>query len=247
MATRTKGSFSLAGAIEPKMDAPLDARTIVNNLADLTTANSFPYKYIGLTVFVKENLKKYTLIGDDTTVLANWQEEGSGGSEYTAGDGINITDNEISTERMQSSELSDLDLDEAGQPSGVVIDLRGNERVVGTVIESDGAVKTLYQKTIECTIPTTSTDGTDATNYTSVGASIDKVIGYTCMTPDSVPAVSFKSIYCLSSITNSKLKRIAININTNNASSNKNTVSIVNDVLSLSGVKLYVTIQYTKV
>ena len=41
---------------------------------------------------------------------------------------------------------------------GVVIDLRGNERVIGKVIESDGTEKKLYEKTWDITTPSSSGD-----------------------------------------------------------------------------------------
>lgn len=76
---RSKGSFSLAGAIEPLAAAPLDARSTVRLKADLTGENAFPYPYEGMTVYVAEEKKKYTLIdASDTTDLDNWQEEGAG-------------------------------------------------------------------------------------------------------------------------------------------------------------------------
>ena len=76
--SRTKGTFTLTSNIEPKVGAPLDARTIVKLKNDLTANGTFEYPYIGLTVFVTEENKKYTLIGADPTVAANWREEGSG-------------------------------------------------------------------------------------------------------------------------------------------------------------------------
>lgn len=76
--SRTKGTFTLTSNIEPKVGAPLDARTIVKLKTDLTANGTFEYPYIGLTVFVTEENKKYTLIGADPTVAANWREEGSG-------------------------------------------------------------------------------------------------------------------------------------------------------------------------
>ena len=108
---RSKGSFGLAGAVEPKAAAPLDARAVVKNMEELTAVGSFPYPYIGMETYVVSEGKKYRLIGNDPTVSANWEEVG-----YTAGDGINITENEISTERMQSSEIADLTLSEPGTP-----------------------------------------------------------------------------------------------------------------------------------
>ena len=42
---RTKGSFNLAGAIEPLAAASLDARATVSTKSDLTASVSFPYIY----------------------------------------------------------------------------------------------------------------------------------------------------------------------------------------------------------
>ena len=75
---RTKGTLSLASNIEPSMNAPLDGRTVVNAVADLTASGSFPYFYEGMIVSVKANHKIYQLIGNDPTVSANWEEVGSG-------------------------------------------------------------------------------------------------------------------------------------------------------------------------
>lgn len=76
---RTKGTYTLTSNIEPKVGAPLDARTIVKLLADLTASNTFEYPYKGMKVFVEENNKSYTLVGSDPTVSANWIEDNSGG------------------------------------------------------------------------------------------------------------------------------------------------------------------------
>lgn len=74
---RTKGSFSLAGTIEPLVAAPLDARATVKLKTDLTTAATFDYTYIGMQVFCEDELKRYTLIGADPTVASNWREDGT--------------------------------------------------------------------------------------------------------------------------------------------------------------------------
>ena len=74
---RTSGTYTLTSNIEPKVGAPLDARTIVKLLADLTANNTFEYPYKGMMVFVEENTKTYTLIGTDPTVSANWVESGA--------------------------------------------------------------------------------------------------------------------------------------------------------------------------
>lgn len=69
---RHSGSFSLGGTLEPKVDAPLDARLVVQTKADLLAASSYPYKYIGMEVFVQSEMKKYRLIENDTTDEDSW-------------------------------------------------------------------------------------------------------------------------------------------------------------------------------
>ena len=73
---RTKGSFSLAGTLEPLVSAPLDARQTVKLKTDLTNPATFQYFYKGMQTFVEEEEKRYTLIGNDPSVLANWREDG---------------------------------------------------------------------------------------------------------------------------------------------------------------------------
>lgn len=77
---RNKGSANLAASLEVLAGAPLDAREVVQTKADLTDSGSFPYKYVGLEVYVVAENKKYRLIANDPTDLANWEEIGSGGS-----------------------------------------------------------------------------------------------------------------------------------------------------------------------
>ena len=47
---RQKGTLGLSSNIEPSASAPLDARTVVPTLADLTTEGNFPYAYDGMLV-----------------------------------------------------------------------------------------------------------------------------------------------------------------------------------------------------
>lgn len=81
---RTKGMLNLSGNLEVNAQAPLDARTIVPTLADLTASGNFPYPYIGLEVYVTGNGKKYRLIDLDTTDDASWVEIGEGGGGGSA-------------------------------------------------------------------------------------------------------------------------------------------------------------------
>lgn len=87
---RFPGTLKMGSNIEPRMDGPLDSRDVVELKADLTDASSFPYSYIGMTVFVVEELKKYVLIGDDPTKIANWkvEEASSGGGDATLDTGL---------------------------------------------------------------------------------------------------------------------------------------------------------------
>ena len=82
---RSKGSANLAASLEVLAGAPLDAREVVQAKADLTAQDSFPYKYIGLEVYVVAENKKYRLIGNDPTNIENWEEVGTGGgtSDYS--------------------------------------------------------------------------------------------------------------------------------------------------------------------
>lgn len=79
--SRTKGSFSLAGAIEPLISAPLDARDKVATKAELTVSGNFPYPYVGMETYVVSEDKKYRLIGEDPTDIDNWKEIAEGDSE----------------------------------------------------------------------------------------------------------------------------------------------------------------------
>jgi len=107
---RSKGSANLAASLEVLAGAPLDAREVVQTKADLTAEGSFPYKYVGMEVYVVAEDKKYRFIGIDPTDIADWEEvTGGGGGSYTAGDGINISaEDEISTDNLQEGDMADI-------------------------------------------------------------------------------------------------------------------------------------------
>ena len=77
---RQKGSANISASLEVLASAPLDARSRVQTKADLTAANTFPYSYIGMEVYVLDDNAKYRLIDEDPTDPESWQELGSGGS-----------------------------------------------------------------------------------------------------------------------------------------------------------------------
>lgn len=130
---------------------------------------------------------------------------------------------------------------DSAMPIGVDTDYSTIEKIVGTWIDG----KPIYQKTIECTVPTTSTDGTIAEGYTDIGASIDKLVNY--KHTDAASLSSSEVSLWAPDITSSRIKGFILFINNNAAASHKNTVDIINTSKNCNGIKLYVTIQYTKV
>ena len=79
---RKKSSMTFNDSLEVESSSPLDGRTGVDTKEDLLHPDSFPYKYIGMPVFVKSELKRYELIDEDTTNPDSWREIGSGGNSY---------------------------------------------------------------------------------------------------------------------------------------------------------------------
>lgn len=75
---RTQGSANFAGSLEVLAGAPLDARSIVPTIADLTVAANFPYRYIGMNVTVQETGEIYTLMDMDVTASNAWKNQGGG-------------------------------------------------------------------------------------------------------------------------------------------------------------------------
>lgn len=76
---RQKGSANFSGTLEVLAGGPIDARSVVPTLADLTVAANFPYPYVGMETYVVSENKKYRLIVADVTSSSNWEEVGSGG------------------------------------------------------------------------------------------------------------------------------------------------------------------------
>lgn len=99
---RQKGTLILESNTEPVVKAPLDARTVVDTLADLTVASNFTYAYEGLSVYVKEVKKAYRLIDRDVTKAENWKEEGSGGSQID----VDTALSETSTNPVQNKAIT---------------------------------------------------------------------------------------------------------------------------------------------
>lgn len=201
---RQKGSASFAGTLEVLAGGPLDARSQVPTKADLTVVSNFPYPYVGMQVYVIAEGKRYTLKAADVTVLANWEVEGGetdGGHtiedpEGTAltqrdtlqfGGDLEVSDDDenektvVAPHELTTEELTEIMSTLPGQPTqGITIDLRGNEIVIGKVIESDGTEKTLYQKTITISDNVISTGNNEiAHNISNLGTIIHAFGEYT--------------------------------------------------------------------
>lgn len=70
--SRQIGTLKISSNMEPRMGAPLDARSIVPLKTDLTASGTFEYSYVGMIVAVQEEGKAYILASKPTTVLSNW-------------------------------------------------------------------------------------------------------------------------------------------------------------------------------
>ena len=80
--SRTLGAINYGNNFEITSSIPLDARTVVSELNDLTTTSNNGFNasnvYVGLLVFVKEDNNLYVLINEDFTNISNWKKLGEG-------------------------------------------------------------------------------------------------------------------------------------------------------------------------
>lgn len=77
---RKKGTLLLGSNLEPEFSAPLDARQVVDSIADLTNG-SIKNCYQGMKVYVKENKKVYLLTADTPSTIDNWTILGAKGDK----------------------------------------------------------------------------------------------------------------------------------------------------------------------
>lgn len=76
---RKVGTLKLSTNIEPLVGAPLDARTVVQTKAELTTAGNFDYAYVGMIVSVETTGEVYILKAKPATNIDNWAAVASAG------------------------------------------------------------------------------------------------------------------------------------------------------------------------
>lgn len=234
---RTKGMLNLSGNLEVNAGAPLDARSVVPTVADLTVAANFQYKYVGMTVVVQATGDMYILTANDVTVAANWKQVGSGGggSSYTAGDGIVIDNDEISTDNMPAADMSEIvtPLPSVMSRLPILFDETGAEQVVGWYRYSNETKKPVYQKIINFgTLPNT--------NIKSVNHdinNIDKVIKIWATASDNSTYIGVPIPY---TTTDHHLTGEGITLLTTS------TQIQISTSVDRSAFSAYVTLQYTK-
>jgi len=98
---RTKGTFNFSANLEPKVQAPLDARTVIDTVAELTQAatwqdtNGDVWLFDGLVVSIAQTGELYMLTNKSAyTQPASWKRIDGGGAEsdvYMVGDISTLT------------------------------------------------------------------------------------------------------------------------------------------------------------
>lgn len=103
MSIAVADNFSYQGA------KPLDARFQFNTIAAMRNTSEATL-YNGCLSYVNSEKKYYVFDAqnEEDLTLGRWREYSGGGSNYTAGDGINIENDEISTDNMQSGDIADV-------------------------------------------------------------------------------------------------------------------------------------------
>ena len=106
---RQKGTANLAASLEVLAGAPLDARSLVDTVADLTVTSNFPYPYVGMTVTVKATGDKYVLMALPVSKSANWKKQG--GSDITVDDTLsNVSENPVQNKVITNAIANKADL-----------------------------------------------------------------------------------------------------------------------------------------
>jgi len=105
-------SINVADNFSYKGGKPLDARTKYASISDMVATPAADL-YDGCLAYVTAEKKNYQYDSTNTTdpTLGKWREletGGGGGTTYTAGDGIDITSDVISTDNLQSGDMDDV-------------------------------------------------------------------------------------------------------------------------------------------
>lgn len=242
MALTLGDNFSYQGA------KPLDARLTYSTVAAMK-AVADATMYNGCMAYCTETDKTYQWKSTNTVdeTLGKWREfqAGGGGTTYEAGDGIDIINDEISTEKSQEGWLQEV-IDQY-PASGELVSIvnafnRGDlystdEKMIGQWIDG----KPLYAKTIQATIPTAQGTPTDI----SIGASVDTVVDANTM------FATGNGGFIQTPVINGALSgsvRLSVYNNSYTVASlqNKFRLEQLSGTAVMGGSSCYVTLQYTK-
>lgn len=165
-------AISVADNFSYKGSKPLDARIQYSTVANMKSATTSDL-YDGCLAYVTETKKNYQYDSSNPVdeTLGKWRElqTGGGGGSYTAGDGIVIDNDEISTDNASSE-----DMPEIVSPLPSVMSRRfkysTEEQIVGEWING----KPLYQKTVSVGAMPNNTTKTVAHNISN----ISRVVNY---------------------------------------------------------------------
>ena len=146
---RKEGSLKLSSNIEPRAAAPLDARTIVPTLADLTASGAFPYPYVGMIVSVQSEGKAYMLTALDTTSSSNWIPVGNGSESFIITATLDKDDWDSET-RQQTIDFSGYDSNMIGV-IGMSVDATEEEKAAYSAAAIDVVERDDTEFTFQCT------------------------------------------------------------------------------------------------
>lgn len=168
---RSKGTFNFSANLEPKVQAPLDARTVVDTVAELTQAatwqdtNSDVWLFDGLVVSIAKTGELYMLTNKAAyTSAASWKRIDGGGAEsdvYMVGDITTLTNS--SDEREIISVVGNRAAFDAAWASGKII---VTKRPVG---DSDGFMSVVNVTSSQNGLMTHLIYNKDATTFVDVG------------------------------------------------------------------------------
>jgi hypothetical protein len=156
-------SINVADNFSYKGGKPLDARTKYASISDMVATPAADL-YDGCLAYVTAEKKNYQYDSTNTTdpTLGKWREletGGGGGTTYTAGDGIDITSDVISTDNLQSGDMDDVVTPLPSIPARYH-KYSTDEQIVGEWI--DGSP--IYEKTLDIT-ETSISSGSFAVNH----------------------------------------------------------------------------------
>ena len=101
--------IAIADNFQYRGTKPLDGRIMYSTVANMVAVPDSSL-YDGCMAYVTATKKNYQYDSSNTVdeTLGKWREYSGGGSSYTAGDGINIDENnEISTDNLQSGDIAE--------------------------------------------------------------------------------------------------------------------------------------------